>query len=194
MGCEELIESLRKEGEEKTREIWKEAEAEAGKMRAAVSLRLETLQQDNAAGRTTAEGSRKVLLEAETRARLIRLTSENNLSARLYSLAAASIGLLREKSSEDIFNRLVHELPSAKWQRVRVNPDDSGLAEKAFAGAEVVADKDITGGMEAETEEGNVRVVNTLEKRLERLWPQMLPDLLADIRREVMDDGTPQKS
>jgi V/A-type H+-transporting ATPase subunit E len=194
MGCEELIESLRKEAEAKTREIWKEAEEEAGKIKAAVSLRLEAPERDNAAERASEEGARKVLLEAETRARMIRLTSEDSLSARLYSLASASLGLLRGERYEDIFGRLVMELPSAGWQRVRVNPDDSGLAKKSFPGAEIVADKNIAGGMETEAEEGSVRVVNTFEKRLERSWPQMLPDLLADIYREVMDSGTPPKS
>ena len=194
MGCEELIASLRKEAGERTLEIWKEAEEEAGKIRAGVSLRLEALQRDNAAGRASEEGSRKVLLEAETRARMIRLTSENSLSERLYSLAVSSLRLLRDQRYEDIFNRLALELPSPGWQRVRVNPDDPGLAKKYFPGAGIVVDKNITGGMEAEAEEGNVRVVNTFEKRLERSWPQMLPDLLVDICREVTDNATPPKS
>ncbi len=194
MGCEELIESLRKEGEEKTREIWKEAEAEAGKIRAVSSLRLEALRQENASGRASKDGSRNVLLEAGARARMIRLNSENSLCLRLYSLASNSLNFLREHLSEDIFKKLAQELPPSGWQRVKVNPNDLALAEKAFAGAEVVTDNNITGGMEAETEEGSVKVVNTFEKRLERSWPQMLPDLLADVYREVMDDGAPQKS
>ncbi len=194
MGCEELIESLRKEGEEKTREIWKEAEVEAEKIRAVSSVRLEELRQENASGRASKDGSRKVLLEAEARARMIRLNSENSLSLRLYSLASNSLNFLREHLSEDIFKKLAQELPPSGWEKVKVNPNDSALAEKAFPGAEVMADNNITGGMEAETEEGSVKIVNTFEKRLERSWPQMLPDLLADVYREVMDDGAPQKS
>jgi V/A-type H+-transporting ATPase subunit E len=194
MGCDELIESLRKEAEEKTREIWEEAEKEAGKIRADISLRLEALQRDNAAERSSDEVPRKVLLEAETGARMIRLIADDRLSVRLYSLIASSLCLLREEGYEDIFQRLVLEIPSFEWQRVRVNPDDSALAQKSFPGAEVVADKSITGGVEVEAEEGGVRIVNTFEKRLERLWPQMLPDLLGDIRKEVMDNGTPSES
>jgi len=194
MGCDELIESLRKEGEGKTRGIWKEAEAEAGNIRAAAALRLEALQRDIAAGPASKEGAGKVFLEAEAMARMIRLTSENGLSARLYSLAASSLGLLREERGKDIFDRLVHELPSAVWQRIKVNPEDASLAEKAFPNAEIVVAGHISGGMEAEADEGNVKVINTFEKRLERSWPQMLPDLMADIYKEVMNSDTTAKS
>lgn len=194
MGCEELIESLRQEGEEKTRRVWREAEEEAGKIRAAFSISLNALQCDDAVKRAAKEEAGKVLIEAETSAKMIRLTSENSLSARLYSLAAASLGLLREDRSKDVFIRLVHELPNVRWQRVRVNPDDSAKAKEVFPGVEVGAVKDITGGIEAEADEGNVRVVNTFEKRLERSWPQMLPDLLADIYNGEIDNGTSKKS
>jgi len=192
MGCEELIGSLRKEAEEKVREIWREAEEEAGKMRAGVSLRLETLRQENASGSSSEVDRLKVLLDAENRARTIRLTSEDRLSARLYTLAVSSLQLLRGKGYEEIFHRLVLELPPLGWRAVRVNPDDSDLAKKFFPDAGIVGDRNITGGMEAETEEGGVRVANTFEKRLERAWPQMLPGLIADINREVMADETPQ--
>lgn len=192
MGCEELIGSLRKEAEEKVREIWREAEEEAGKTRAGISLRLEALLHENASGLSSEVDRMKVLLDAENRARMIRLASEDRLSARLYSLAASSLHLLRRKGYEDIFHKLVLELPPLAWHAVKVNPHDSDLAKKFFPRANILVEKDITGGMKAEAEEGAVRVANTFEKRLERAWPQMLPGLMADINREVMDDETPQ--
>jgi len=191
MGCEELIESLKKEAEEKVREIWIEAEEEAGKMRAGVSLRLEALRRENASG-SSSEADQKVLLDAWNRARTIRLTSEDRLSARLYILAVSSLHLLRGKGYEDIFQRLALEIPPLGWHSVQVNQDDCDLAGKFFPDAGIAADRNITGGMEAEAEEGWVRVANTFEKRLERAWPQMLPGLIADIYREVMDDESPQ--
>jgi V/A-type H+/Na+-transporting ATPase subunit E len=193
MGCDELIEALRKEEEGKTREIWEEAEEEAGKIRADLSPRIETLRRDNAAGQSSDEVSR-MLLEAETAARVIRLTAYDRLSVRLYSLAASSLHLLREKGYEEIFERLALELPSFGWQRVTVNPDDLALARRSFPGAEIVADKSIMGGMEAEAEEGGVKIVNTFEKRLERSWTEMLSALLGDINRGVMDNGTTSDS
>ena len=191
MGCEELIASLRKEAEEKVREIWREAEEEAGKLQAGFSLRLEALRLENAPGSSSEEDRQKVLLDAGNRARTIRLASEDRLSARLYILAVSSLHLLRGKGYEDIFHRLVLEIPPLGWHSVKVSQDDCDLARKFFPNAAIVADRNITGGMEVEAEEGWVSVANTFEKRLEREWPQMLPGLIADINREVMDDKSP---
>ena len=191
MGCEELIGSLRKEAEEKAREIWREAEEEAGKLQAGFSLRLEALRLENAAGSSSEEDRQKVLLDAGNSARTIRLASEDRLSSRLYILAVSSLHLLRGKGYEDIFHRLVLEIPPLGWHSVKVSQDDCDLARKFFPNAAIVADRNITGGMEVEAEEGWVSVANTFEKRLEREWPQMLPGLIADINREVMDDKSP---
>jgi V/A-type H+-transporting ATPase subunit E len=190
MGGEELIESLRKEASEKMREIREEAEKEAERMREDVSLRLEALQQDEAAGRSSGEEPARVLLDAQNRVRMIRLSSEDRLSGRLYSLAASSLHMLRAQGYGDIFHRLALELPSHVWRNVRVNPEDSGLAKKFFPDAEIIADSNVTGGMEVEAEGGGVRIINTLEKRVERAWPLMLPLLMDDIYRKVTGNGT----
>ncbi len=194
MGCEELIESLRKEAEEKVREIWREAEEEAGLIRANVSGRLDAMGRERPDRKSSEEEVRDILLEAENKARGIRLEAEDKLSARLYCLALSSLGFLREEGYEEIFGKLVSELPSYEWRRVRANPLDFSLAKKYFPEAEITADKDITGGVAVEGREGDVRVINTFEKRLERSWLQMLPDLLGDIRRELMDNGNPPES
>lgn len=191
MGCEELIGSLRKEAEEKVREIWREAEEEAGRIQAGFSLRLEALHREHAS-ESYSEAWQKTLRDAGNKARRIRLASEDRLSARLYILAVSSLHLLRGKGYEDIFQRLALEIPPLGWRSVKVNQDDCDLARKFFPGAGIVADGNITGGMEAEAEEGWVRVANTFEKRLERAWPEMLPGLIADINREGMDDESPQ--
>lgn len=190
MGCEELIRSLRKEAEEKVRKLWKETEEEAGGIRAGVALRLEVLRLEEIAGHFSEEERVRLLLEADRRAKKIRLISDDRLSARLYSLSVSSLRLLREKGYENIFSKLALELPHAAWHTVKVNPDDSDLARKRFPNATIVADTDITGGMEAEAEEGRVRVSNTFEKRLQGAWQQMLPALMDDIYRKVLDEKT----
>lgn len=193
MGCDELIESLRKEAETKIREIWKESEEEAGMIRANLSSRLEAMRQEGSYGQSSEGEVRKILLEAESRAKIIKLESEDKLSTRLYFLAVSCLGFLRDDNYGEIFGRLVLDLPSYEWRKVTVNPRDSGLAKKYYPEAEIETDGDIAGGMAVENKTGDVKVINTFEKRLERSWPQMLPDLFGDIRREVMDSGTPSK-
>jgi vacuolar-type H+-ATPase subunit E/Vma4 len=46
----------------------------------------------------------------------------------------------------------------------------------------VVADPAITGGLVAVTADGSLTVVNTLDSRLERCWPDLLPHLIAELR------------
>ncbi len=192
MGCDELIESLRKEADAKIRQIWKEAEEEAGVIRADLSRGLEAMKQEGPYGQPLKNDVVNILLEAESRARIIKLEYEDRFSARLYSLAASCLGFLRDENYAEIFGRLTLDLPSYEWGKVTVNPRDSGLAKEYYPEAEIAADSDIAGGMAVENKGGDVKVINTFEKRLERSWPQMLPDLLGDIRRETMDNGTPR--
>jgi V/A-type H+-transporting ATPase subunit E len=191
MGCEELIGSLKKEAEEKVRQIRREAEEEAAKIRTAASLRLEALRQDTVSKRSAGEEAAKVLLEAEKKVRMIRLTADDKLSARLFSLAAASLSRLRGEGYDDLFGKCVSVLPPLAWQTVKVNPADKALAKKYFPEAVILPDSSITGGLEVEADSGRMRIINTLDKRLEKAWTQMLPDLLRDIDQEVKGNGTP---
>jgi vacuolar-type H+-ATPase subunit E/Vma4 len=76
---------------------------------------------------------------------------------------------------------------------VRVNPEDVALAGKYFPGAEIIPDRNITGGMDASTADGTIRIINTFEKRMERAWTDMLPVLIKDVYQEV-SDGAPAAS
>jgi V/A-type H+-transporting ATPase subunit E len=191
MGCEELIESLKKEAGEKVLQIRREAEEEAAQIRTSASLRLEALRLDNASKRSIEEEVAKVILEAEKRARMISLTAEDKLSARLFSLAASSLYRLRGDGYDDLFGKCVNALPPLPWQTAKVNPADQALAKKFFPKSVIVPDSAITGGVEVEAEEGRMKIINTLDKRLEKAWPQMLPDLLHDIYQKVKGNGTP---
>ena len=50
----------------------------------------------------------------------------------------------------------------------------------------------ITGGMDAETADGAIRVVNTFEKRIERAWADLLPLLIKDVYQEATDGPSPK--
>jgi V/A-type H+-transporting ATPase subunit E len=127
--------------------------------------------------------------EAHSRARLARLTAENTLSGALFNAAAGSLPRLRDDRYGRVFEQIVQELPALAWQNVRVNPADIGLAKKHFPDAEIIQDASISGGVDATAEGGAIRVVNTLEKRLERAWREMLPLLIKNVYQEV-SDGT----
>jgi len=184
MGFRELIDALRKEGDEKIRAIWQEAEAEAEKIRADTEKRIREITQhhNRMLSRAIKEQSDAILSEARTKTRTIMLQSENELSLRLYRIATGMLNILRNGRYKDVFGRLVQELPACRWGTVRVNPGDVEMAREYFPDSEIIPDSSITGGLEAIAEGGRIRVVNTFEKRLERCWPEMLPELIHDVR------------
>lgn len=187
MAYPELIEALRKECEAKARNIWEAAEAEAGRVKEETSSRLEKLTREHdrdvsSAGRTKSE---TILSEAGRTARALRLTAEQDLTARLYRTATAALHLLRDGRYEDTFGSLARELGPGTWETVKVRPEDGGIAKICFPDSEIVEDGSITGGFEAVTDGGRVRVVNTFEKRLERAWAEMLPEIMKDVYKSL---------
>ena len=126
-----------------------------------------------------------ILAEAERQAALIKLEAEQALAGRLYTLAHGTLARLRDDHYAELFAALVAELLPCRWETVRVNPADSELAQASFPGAAIETDDGITGGMEVSAEGGRVRVDNTLDKRLERAWPELLPRLLNAVPEKV---------
>jgi len=195
MSCKELIDSLKKAADERVLLMRQDAEREAGAAKADVARRLE-LRREEAKRKETAaqrDAIAQALSAANNRARELRLMAEKELSARLQAAATSSLAALRKADYEAAFGKLARELPSLAWHAVRVNPGDVALAGNYFPGAEIVPDRDITGGMDASTKDGSIRVINTFEKRLERAWSEMLPLLIRDVYREG-PDGTPASS
>jgi V/A-type H+/Na+-transporting ATPase subunit E len=187
MSVRELVESLRKAGDEKVCALWREAEDEAGAIRTEIEDRIGRMRADS--GRVLAARVDALLTaaigEAKNRARFSRLNAERTLSERLFSAASSALRRLRDDRYPALFEKLALELPSLDWQVVQVNPGDVGFAKKYFPKAEIVPDDKITGGMDATAEGGAIRVINTFEKRLERSWLDLLPDLIKDVYKEV---------
>jgi vacuolar-type H+-ATPase subunit E/Vma4 len=192
MGSEELIGSLRRSADEKIRAIWQEAEDSAGKIREEYHRRLSEMHDQYVKSQLAAAGSEaeKIIVTATNKARLIGLSSQKTLSERVFRLVSTYLPLLRHNAYEDVFRAMVGELPRLSWQRVRVNPADVQLAGEYFPGADIIADEAITGGMAAMVDAGKIWVINTFEKRLERGWADILPDLMKDIQDEVSGEGS----
>jgi vacuolar-type H+-ATPase subunit E/Vma4 len=186
MSYQELIDALRREAEEKIATIRREAEIKAARVQTEAEARLdrlrrESLKRQSSAGR---EDVLVILAAAEQRALRIRLEALKELSERLYSLALSSLPELREPQYGKLFAALVRELPSYPWETVRVNPADVEMAGRFFPGAHVVPDDTVSGGLEVTGDAGRICIDNTLEKRLERGWQDLLPILVSAIRRE----------
>ena len=194
MGSQELILSLRRAGEENIRRLQQDAEREAELLRASLSGKIGELRRRTADELEifAREETRRILAEEGGRARSIRLGAEKALSDRLLSIALASLEQLRQKGYPALFEKMVSELPPLPWKTVRVHPVDKELAHRLFPDAEIVPEETIRGGIDAATADGAIRVVNTFEKRVERVWADLLPLLINDVYQEA-SDGASQK-
>lgn len=187
MGSEELLAALRGEAEDKARIIRQEAAAEAALLKDEATSRLARLREKflQEQARTIAAENSAILAEAERTARRTRLAAAEKLAEKLYELAQGLLPLLRGNDYPGIFSRLAAELPLIEWEALRVNPADAEIAAHLFPKARIVPDTAICGGMEALAEEGRIQVINTLGKRLERGWPELLPLLIEETEQCV---------
>lgn len=190
MSHELLIEDLRQKAEEKTRAIWQEAETKVEKFRAEIlrSLEQKKSQYDREQNLACEVLSKSLLTDAENKARKICTEAERVLADRLYALARELLKQLRGQGYEELFAALIEELPPHQWEDVRVNPADVSLAKRFFPQLQIVAEEDIIGGFEVIGDQGGVHIVNTLEKRLERAWPTIVPKLYLEIYQGMHAD------
>lgn len=188
-----MIQTLQQEAAAETAALWNDARAGADKLRLEAARgidaeRMATAQQVTAATRRIEQAATAA---AEREARDMRMSAAIALAERLKALALAELPNLRAQNPERLFSVLAAELPALAWQKVRVNPADEKLAEQRFPQAHVECDTEISGGMETEAEGGRIRVNNTLEARLETVWPEMLSGLMAVILPGASDHESP---
>jgi V/A-type H+/Na+-transporting ATPase subunit E len=183
VGYRELIDALRGEGEDKVREIWREADEEARRIREEASAKAGELRERYREIQASSSEQKRegILTDARKEARKTRVFAEKELAERLYTVALHTLNRLRGERYKDTFRALVQELPHLQWETVRVNPADQETAREHFPDAEIIPDDSILGGFEVGGVEGRVRVINTFEKRLEKIWPEILPALLKDV-------------
>lgn len=187
MGYRELIDALLREGEEKIIEVRRNAEAEVEKIRSEKEARIAGLRSEYAGilNSETAAATDSMLHKAEEETRAIRLNAEAQLSGRMKRLAMSMTGGLRDEKYKDIFSSLLRELPSCKWEIVRVNPLDERLAKEYLPEAIITVDDNITGGLEVSDSSGRVSVRNTFDIRLDMAWEELLPDMMEEVRSRL---------
>jgi len=192
MGESELKIALQREGEERIRSFWQDAEANVSAERTAIEAEREELhgKSDQQLQAEIALLRSTLLFASQARARECRLHAEADLEQRLLVLARQLLPELADKDREAMWMALRGELPSAEWAHLTVHPADRELARRVFPAATIECDEAIGGGLIATSADAVIRVDNTLSCRLQRAWPDLLPQLLAELRILVNNNET----
>ena len=191
MGESELKIALQREGEEQVRAFWQAAEEKVAKRRQELKEEQEQLRRE-AERQLQLEVTRRrnsQRTESRMQAMASRLHAEALLDERLQGLASQLLTELTEKNREVLWQAFCAELPHAEWDKITVSQGSQGLAVRDFPTAEIELDDAIAGGLIATSSSG-VRVDNSLTCRLRRAWPDLLPQLMSELRRLVDIDET----
>jgi len=183
-----LFEHLHGVGEEKIKTIWQQAEAEVHDYQQEKEAALaEDRKRCQLQGQQTlVEFGRSLMVAAEEKTWLRQAEAETRLAERLYALAQKELVWLREQCGDRLLSACAKELPQVEWRQLRVSEKEIELARTLFPEAEIAGDNSISGGLVAESVDGRITVINTLEKRLERAWPRILPRFI----RVLLEDKT----
>lgn len=183
MSHSNLIDNLRAKGEQELEAIRRKAGDEVEKLRAEAAEHLngEECQCRSAADQADGNVRRKMEVAARRRAANLATRAEQELNDRLYGMARRYLSEMFGENRAEIFTRLAREIPDGEWRTVTVHPNDESMAKDLFPQAEIISDDQMIGGLIASSAKGDVRVDNTLGKRLERLWPRLAPGIIRDL-------------
>ncbi len=192
MGYRELITHLQKEGEEKIRQLWADTERKAEQIRKESMNRAEDIRSEFIKEQITNAGEQEenIIADSRKKAGAIGLSAEKALAERIYNISRSLLHTLRNEKYKDVFTSLCSEIPVSDWSEVRVNPQDRARAARCFPDSRIVNDDSISGGLDVMGNENKIRVINTLEKRLEKAWEDILPFIMKDASGELPDDDT----
>jgi V/A-type H+-transporting ATPase subunit E len=196
LGLNELINSLKKNEQKQIDDIWQAAESEAEILRKQIAEAIADITKIHADKLADAcqKSMRSIFSETEVKTRQKKLVAYQNFDQALKNAALKQLPSLRQQNYEKIFAMLVAELPEKQWEKIFVNPADVNMAAKFFPANSLQPNSAISGGLLAETADGKIIVDNTFEKRLERKWPSILPQIIAEIEKHFEESGTAEKT
>ena len=175
----------------RAREFWQQSEAAVDARRKEIEAELDRLRAE--AGRSLQAEEKvlrnKLLSEARAKATGCRLHAEADMEARLLEMAGRVLTEMVGTSRRTVWQALCSELPDYQWTNLTVHPADLELARQTFPTAEIACTEVIGGGLVAHDTEGTVRIDNSLSRRLLRAWPDLLPNLMKDLREQVDRDA-----
>lgn len=192
MGEPELKAALQREGEAQIREFWQQAESVVASRREEIETQLAHLrtETDRRLQAEVAELNISLLFEAQTRAMGCRLYAEKALEERLRMLAQQMLPMLANLDRAALWKSLREELPAAEWTVCKIHSADQQMADRDFPAADIACDEGLGGGMVVTTADGMIRIDNSLSCRLLRAWPELLPKLMDELRKQVDNDET----
>jgi vacuolar-type H+-ATPase subunit E/Vma4 len=192
MGESELKRALQREGEEQICNFWQQAETVVALRRKEIKAELMQLRHETdrqLQGEAT-ELRNNLLFEAQTRAMGCRLHEEAALEERLLHLARQLLPELASNGRAVLWKKLCEELPESDWMTIKVHPADQTLADQDFPAARIESDETLGGGLIVTNAEGTIRIDNSLNCRLLRAWPDLVPKLLGEFHKRVDNDET----
>ncbi len=189
MGRAELTLALKQKGESEARAIWTQAEAEAERYRQQKEQEAAGKRQhcSRQAEESSLEECRHVEWRVAKRVRRIRLQALQEIALRLEEIARAELPEFVAERRALLLSEAAASLPAAEWAQVTVHPHDVPQARKLFPGKRIATDDAITAGLIVATEAEAVRVDDSLLRRLERIWPELVGRMLAEL--EVARDA-----
>lgn len=192
MGESELKIALRREGEERVRQFWQEAEASVAAKRDEIEEQLSQLRAQMARRleAETTEMANNMLFNAQSKSRKRQLLAEAEIEQRLLALGEKMLPELGGISQGETWQALCAEIPRAEWTVIIVAPEDEELAKSSFPQARIECDAKIGRGLVAENNDGSIRIDNSLRCRMLRAWPDLLPGLMMALRKQVEDNET----
>jgi vacuolar-type H+-ATPase subunit E/Vma4 len=192
MGESELKKALKDEGEERIRSSWQAVEEVVTKRRQELEAEREQLriEIDRQLQGESSRQRNKLLAEARSRTMACQLRAEAELEERMRELATQLLTELVAENRDSLWLALCAELPQANWGEITVSTADRALAIRNFPSVEIQTDEALAGGLIATSRDGGLRVDNSLECRLLRAWPDLLPQLMSELRKRVDEDET----
>lgn len=190
MGESELKIALQREGDEQIHAIWQKVETDVFTQRKSVDMQRQELRiaADQQLQAEIVSMSNTLRFSAQARARDRQLHAEVVLAKRLLQLANQLLPELADVDRDKVWQALLGELPRSNWTSLKIHPADRERAEKAFPGVSIECDDALGGGMIVTSADDVIRIDNSLRCRLLRAWPEMLPELMAELRMRVDND------
>lgn len=191
MGLDELINTLKRNEQKQIGDIWQAAKSEAETIRTQVDEAIADITKIHAEQLASAcqKSRRAIFSETEVKTREKKLFAYQALDQALRKAALKQFVSLRKQNYEKVFANLVSELPERQWEKIVVNPVDLELAAKFFNANSIQPDPEVSGGLVAVTANGRIIVDNTFEKRLERKWLHILPQVIAELEKRYETTG-----